>query len=170
MNPTDKEMMDWMEAHRLTVLVQPVYMGWRVTLSVGERESTFVDPTLRLAVASAMQAYPQPERQPGSYSSADRNVPPPCPECGRTKAKSFADAASGGCPKWWATRNPEAEADCRRFAVVFADRKPLASGPSIDPLAWSGIPAAAGAAPGGVEDDPYDSLTPADKQADPTES
>ena len=45
-----------------------------------------------------------------------------------------------------------------------------ASGPSIDPSAWqargwSPIPAAAGAAPGGIdpEDDPWDGLTPADK-------
>lgn len=48
-----------------------------------------------------------------------------------------------------------------------ADRNgPKASGPSMDP-----IPAAAGAAPGGVEEeDPFDGGCPADKQVDPTES
>jgi hypothetical protein len=37
-----------------------------------------------------------------------------CPDCGRVKARSVADAATGLCPKWWATRDPDADADCRR--------------------------------------------------------
>ena len=53
-----------------------------------------------------------------------------------------------------------------------ADRNgpPKASGPSIDPLAWSGIPEAAGAAPGGVEaEEPYDGMLAADIESTPTE-
>lgn len=37
-----------------------------------------------------------------------------CPDCGRTKAHNVGDVLRGGCPKWWAINDAEAEADCRR--------------------------------------------------------
>ena len=118
MNPTDTEMMDWMERNDWTASRLKME---RFPALINVRREQHTAPTLRAAVASAMQAYPQPAPLPGSYSSADRNGP-------------------------------------------------KASGPSIDPSAWqargwSPIPAAAGAAPGGIdpEDDPWDGLTPADK-------
>ena len=36
-----------------------------------------------------------------------------CPDCGREKAMSAADAARGQCPKWWAITDADAEKDCR---------------------------------------------------------
>lgn len=41
-----------------------------------------------------------------------------CPECGRVKARSIEDVSAGLCPKWWAIRDPEAEADCRRLVKL----------------------------------------------------
>jgi len=35
-----------------------------------------------------------------------------CPDCGRTKANSDEDCGNGLCPKWYATRDPDAEYDC----------------------------------------------------------
>ena len=126
MNPTDTEMMDWMERNEITMnryqstATERERASVRVWNKVGDilQSAPYGGPTIRLAIAAAMQS----ERPlPGSYSSADRNGP-------------------------------------------------KASGPSIDPSAWqargwSPIPAAAGAAPGGIdpEDDPWDGLTPADK-------
>lgn len=39
-----------------------------------------------------------------------------CPECGRLKASNIKDVSGGFCPKWWAFRDPDAEADCIRQA------------------------------------------------------
>ena len=47
-----------------------------------------------------------------------------CPECGRPKAKTAGDAASGMCPKWWATMDQAAEDDCEAFATHIKPNRP----------------------------------------------
>jgi len=42
---------------------------------------------------------------------------PTCPDCGREKAQNVGQVLLGFCPKWYAIRDPDAEADCRRHAA-----------------------------------------------------
>jgi len=55
-------------------------------------------------------------RQKTYVAEADRAVADKCPDCGRPKAKSAADAALGWCPKWWALYDGDAQEDCKRAA------------------------------------------------------
>ena len=50
-----------------------------------------------------------------AYSIATR-IDTHCPECGRQKAFTVEEVSKGGCPKWWAIFDAEAEQDCVRVA------------------------------------------------------
>lgn len=57
--------------------------------------------------------WPKKDLPESAKPNAENDV---CPECGRKKAKNIHDVSNGYCPKWWAIRDPDAEADCKNFS------------------------------------------------------
>jgi hypothetical protein len=59
----------------------------------------------------------EPCRTCDHNAGAVKDEPDVCPDCGRRKAISLADAVAGACPRWWSPRCDNAEADCQRVAA-----------------------------------------------------